>query len=293
MVFGRLLTAMVTPFDKNLEVDYQKAQELAEYLLANGSDGVVVAGTTGESPTLSKAEKINLFKAVKEVVGNKGQVIAGTGSYSTQDSIALTKAAEELGVDGVMLVVPYYNKPPQDALYQHFRAIAQTTKLPVILYNVPGRTSTNMQPDTVFKLSQIPNIVAIKEAAGDMDQVSAIKSLVSEEFLIYSGDDSLTLPILSLGGHGIISVAGHVVGKEIKEMLDAYVSGNVKEAQKLHQKLFPVFKTMFITTNPIPVKTAVNLIGLEAGEMRLPMISATEEQKNKIINVLKNVGKLQ
>jgi len=293
MVFGRLLTAMVTPFDNNLEVDYEKAQELAEYLLANGSDGIVVAGTTGESPTLSKTEKINLFKAVKEVVGNRGQVIAGTGSYSTQASIELTKAAEEIGVDGVMLVVPYYNKPPQDALYQHFSTIAKTTNLPIVLYNVPGRTSTNMLPDTIFKLSQISNIVAIKEAAGDMDQVSAIKSLVPEDFLVYSGDDSLTLPILSLGGHGIISVAGHVVGNEIKEMIDLYLSGNVQAAQKVHQKLFPVFKTMFITTNTIPVKTAVNLIGLEVGQMRLPMIDATEDQKNKIIKVLQSVGKLQ
>lgn len=292
MVFGRVLTAMVTPFDKNLEVDYEKAQELAQYLIANGNDGVVVAGTTGESPTLSKTEKINLFKAIKEAVGSKGQVIAGTGSNSTKDSIELTKAAEEIGVDGVMLVVPYYNKPPQAALYQHFATIAETTNLPILLYNVPGRTATNMLPDTVFKLSQIPNIVAIKEASGEMDQVSAIKSLVSDEFLIFSGDDSLTLPILSLGGHGIISVAGHIVGKEIKEMIDYYLDGNVEKAQKLHQRLFPVFKTMFITTNPIPVKTAVNLVGLQAGELRQPMISTTEEQKLKIIDVLKSVGKL-
>lgn len=292
MVFGRVLTAMVTPFDKNLEVDFEKAQELAQYLIANGNDGVVVAGTTGESPTLSKTEKINLFKAIKEAVGSKGQVIAGTGSNSTKDSIELTKAAEEIGVDGVMLVVPYYNKPPQAALYQHFATIAETTNLPILLYNVPGRTATNMLPDTVFKLSQIPNIVAIKEASGEMDQVSAIKSLVSDEFLIFSGDDSLTLPILSLGGHGIISVAGHIVGKEIKEMIDYYLDGNVEKAQKLHQRLFPVFKTMFITTNPIPVKTAVNLVGLQAGELRQPMISTTEEQKLKIIDVLKSVGKL-
>ncbi|MGI6226936.1 MAG: 4-hydroxy-tetrahydrodipicolinate synthase [Peptococcales bacterium] len=292
MVFGRLLTAMVTPFDKNLEVDYRKAQELAEHLISNGNDGVVVAGTTGESPTLSKSEKIKLFQAIKEAVGNKGQVIAGTGSNSTKDSIELTKAAEEIGVDGVMLVVPYYNKPPQGALYQHFATIAENTSLPILLYNVPGRTSTNMLPDTVFKLSQIPNIIAIKEAAGDMDQVSAIKSLVSDEFLIFSGDDSLTLPILSLGGHGIISVAGHVVGKEIKAMIDFYLEGKIQDAQKVHQKLFPVFRTMFITTNPIPVKTAVNLIGLDVGELRLPMISATEEQKSKISEVLKAVGKI-
>ena len=292
MVFGRLLTAMVTPFDKDLEVDYKKAQELAQYLIANGNDGIVVAGTTGESPALSNSEKLNLFKAVKEVVGKKGQVIAGTGSNSTKDSIELTQAAAESGVDGVMLVVPYYNKPPQDALYQHFSAVAQTTKLPILLYNVPGRTSTNMLPDTISKLSKVPNIIAIKEAAGDMDQVSAIKALVSEDFFIYSGDDSLTLPMLALGGYGVVSVAGHIVGKEIKEMINNYLVGNIKEAQKLHQSLFPLFKTMFITTNPIPVKTAVNLIGIEVGEMRLPMISATKEQKDEILKILGEAGKL-
>lgn len=292
MVFGRLFTAMVTPFDKDLEVDYKKAQELAEHLIANGNDGIVVAGTTGESPTLTNTEKLNLFKAVKDVVGKNGQVIAGTGSYSTKDSIELTQAATELGVDGVMLVVPYYNKPPQDALYQHFSAVAHTTNLPILLYNVPGRTSTNMLPGTVSKLAQIPNIVAIKEAAGDMDQVSAIKALVSEDFLIYSGDDSLTLPMLALGGYGVISVAGHIVGNEIKEMINNYLGGNIKVAQKLHQSLFPFFKTMFITTNPIPVKTAVNLIGIEVGQMRLPMISATREQKDEILKVLGEAGKL-
>jgi len=292
LVFGRLFTAMVTPFDKDLEVDYKKAQELAEHLIANGNDGIVVAGTTGESPTLTNTEKLNLFKAVKDVVGKNGQVIAGTGSYSTKDSIELTQAATELGVDGVMLVVPYYNKPPQDALYQHFSAVAHTTNLPILLYNVPGRTSTNMLPGTVSKLAQIPNIVAIKEAAGDMDQVSAIKALVSEDFLIYSGDDSLTLPMLALGGYGVISVAGHIVGNEIKEMINNYLGGNIKVAQKLHQSLFPFFKTMFITTNPIPVKTAVNLIGIEVGQMRLPMISATREQKDEILKVLGEAGKL-
>lgn len=292
MKFGRVLTAMVTPFNNDLEVDYQKAQELAEFLINNGSDGVVVTGTTGESPTLSKEEKVNLFKAVKEAIGDKGQVIAGTGSYSTQDSIELTKKAEEIGVDGVMLVVPYYNKPPQEALYQHFKTIAESTSLPVILYNVPGRTSTNMLPETVYRLSLIPNIIAVKEASGNMDQVSAIKNLVSDDFLIYSGDDSLTLPILALGGYGIISVASHVVGNEIKEMIENYVAGKVKEAQIIHNRLFPVFKAMFITTNPIPVKAAVNLIGINVGSLRLPLVNVTDEQKEIIIKALKDIGKL-
>lgn len=292
MAFGRLLTAMITPFNKDLEVDYKKAQQLAEYLLANGNDGIVVAGTTGESPTLSKNEKINLFKAVKEVVGNKGQVIAGTGSYSTKDSIELTRAAEEVGVDGVMLVVPYYNKPPQQALVQHFTSIAQSTQLPVLLYNVPGRTASNMLPETVAQLAKISNIIGIKEAAGDMDQVSLLKECVPDNFQIYSGDDSLTLPMLALGAHGVISVAGHIVGNEIQEMISSFMEGDIAKAQRIHKKLFPVFKTMFIATNPIPVKAAVNLIVFDVGQMRLPMIEATEEQKAKILQALKNIGKI-
>ncbi|MFZ5943640.1 MAG: 4-hydroxy-tetrahydrodipicolinate synthase [Bacillota bacterium] len=293
MVFGRLLTAMVTPFNEKLEVDLKKAQELAEYLIANGNDGIVVAGTTGESPTLSSLEKKSLFKAVKDVVGNKGQVIAGTGSYSTSESVELSLNAEEIGVDGIMLVVPYYNKPPQEALYLHFKTIAESTKLPVLLYNVPGRTSTNMQPETVGRLSQISNIKAIKEAAGDMDQVSSLKNLVPSDFLIYSGDDSLTLPMLAIGAYGIISVAGHVVGNEIKQMIEDFLAGNIQKAQQLHSQLFPVFKTMFITTNPIPVKTAVNLMGIQVGGMRLPMIEATKDQEEKIKALLQKLDKIK
>mgnify|MGYP000073381476 CR=1 FL=1 len=292
MVFGRVLAAMITPFDDNLEVNYQAAQKLAEYLIDNGNDGVVVSGTTGESPTLSFTEKVKLYQAVKEAIGNKGQVIAGTGSYNTQESIELTKRAEEIGVDGVMLVVPYYNKPPQDALYEHFKAIAQSTKLPVMLYNVPGRTSTNLLPETVAKLTEIPNIKAIKEAAGNMDQVSLLKSLVPDDFLIFSGDDSLTLPMLALGAHGIVSVASHVAGKEIKEMIESFIQGDVEKALKIHLNLFNLFRTLFITTNPIPVKTAVNLMGINAGGLRLPMIKATPEQEAKIRESLQKLGKL-
>lgn len=292
MEFGRLLTAMVTPFNENLEVDYEKAQELAQYLITNGNDGVVVAGTTGESPTLSLEEKVNLYKAVKEAIGNKGQVIAGTGSYSTEASIQLTKTAEEIGVDGAMLVVPYYNKPPQEALYRHFKTIAASTNLPILLYNVPGRTATNLQPEIVAKLAEIPNITSIKEAAGNMDQVSILKKIVPDDFSIYSGDDSLTLPMLALGGHGVISVAGHVAGNEIKEMIESFINGEVEKAQKIHLKLLDLFKTLFMTTNPIPVKAAVNILGLNVGNMRLPMINASEEQKNRIIEVLQSLGKI-
>ncbi|SMB94541.1 dihydrodipicolinate synthase [Desulfonispora thiosulfatigenes DSM 11270] len=290
LVFGSVLTAMITPFDENLEVDYTKASELAVSLIENGSDGVVVAGTTGESPTLSFEEKVKLFEAVKKAVGNKGQVIAGTGSNSTRDSILLTEAAEKAGVDGVMLVAPYYNKPPQSALYKHFEAIANKTKLPILLYNVPGRSSVNMSPELIASLAKMQNIVAIKEASGSMDQASEIKRLVSSDFLIYSGDDSLTLPLIALGGHGVVSVASHVAGTQIKEMIASFKGGNVQKAQELHVKLFPLFKAMFITTNPIPVKAAVNLMGKNVGSLRLPLEDASDEHKDLISLEMNKLG---
>lgn len=292
LVFGSVLTAMLTPFNENLEVDYEKAKVLAKRLIENGSDGVVVAGTTGESPTLSLDEKIRLFKEVKDAIGNDGQVIAGTGCNSTKASIELTKAAEKAGVDGIMLVVPYYNKPPQEALYKHFKLCAEATKLPIILYNIPSRTGINMACETIASLAKIENIVAIKEASGSMDQVSNLKNMLPADFLIYSGDDTLTLPILSLGGHGVISVASHVAGNDIKKMVSSFKDGNVLEAKEMHQKLLPLFKAMFITTNPIPVKAAVNLLGLNVGSLRLPMIEANEEQKNQISLEMKKLNLL-
>ncbi len=292
MYFGRLLTAMVTPFDQNLQVDYAKVEELVEHLIATGSDGIVVAGTTGESPTLSHEEKVELFRKVKEIVKGRVSIVAGTGSNNTQASIELTKEAEEIGVDGVMLVVPYYNKPPQDAMIAHFTAIANATKLPVLLYNVPGRTSKNLEPKTVQKLAEIPNIVAIKEAAGDLDQVSMLRKLLPADFQIYSGDDSLTLPILSVGGHGIISVASHVAGKEMKEMIDAFFSGDNAKALEMHLKLHTLFKNLFLTSNPIPVKAAVTMIGIDVGGLRLPLIEANDQEKEIIRQTLKDLGKL-
>ncbi len=290
MFKSRLFTAMITPFDKNLEVNLEKTKEFADYLINTGNEGLVVCGTTGESPTLSHKEKISLFKTVKETIGNRGEIIAGTGSYCTKSSIELTKAAEEVGVDGIMLVVPYYNKPPQAALYEHFKAIANSTELPIMLYNVPGRTSMNLLPETVQKLAEIPNIVAIKEAVGNMDQVSALKSLLPEEFLVYSGDDSLTLPMLALGCQGVVSVAGNVYASEINEMIKSFVAGDVEKAAKLHQRLLPLFKAMFITTNPIPVKAAVNLLGLEVGSLRLPLIDANSEQLAIIRNAMEELN---
>ncbi|CCO09405.1 4-hydroxy-tetrahydrodipicolinate synthase [Desulforamulus hydrothermalis] len=291
--FGRVITAMVTPFNADLSVNYAQAKKLSRYLVENGSDGLVVCGTTGESPTLSKEEKINLCKAVVEEVGGQATVIAGTGSYDTAGSIALTKEAEKVGCDGVMLVAPYYNKPSQEGLYRHFRAVAESTSLPVILYNIPGRTGINVLPSTVARLAKdVPNIAAIKEAAGNIDQVSELRSLLPEDFAIYSGDDSMTLPMLSLGAKGVISVAAHVAGKQIQAMIDAYTSGNTTLAANMHKNLYPLFKGLFITTNPVPVKAALNLKGFAVGGVRLPLVEATGNEIESVKNVMQNTGLL-
>ncbi|MDP4126202.1 MAG: 4-hydroxy-tetrahydrodipicolinate synthase [Bacillota bacterium] len=277
MSYGRILTAMVTPMNEALEVDYEEAKRLARHLVEHGSDGLVVCGTTGESPTVTAEEKLELFKVVKGVLGKK-PVIAGIGSNSTDASIALARKAEKTGVDGVMAVVPYYNKPSQDGMYQHFKAIAEATSLPLMLYNVPGRTSANLMPATVKRLSEIPNIVALKEAAGSLDQVSELKRILPSDFTVYSGDDSMTLPMLALGCSGIISVAAHVIGDEMKEMVDAWFAGNTALAAKCHLELFPIFKGIFITANPVPIKALLNMAGLNAGGVRLPLVSATQEE---------------
>lgn len=284
--FGRLLTAMVTPFDKDLALNIEQAKKLARHLAEAGSDGVVAAGTTGESPTLSKEEKIELFRAVVEEVGGQMTVLAGTGGNGTRSSIALTQAAEKVGVDGIMLVAPYYNKPSQEGLYQHFKAVAQNTNLPVLLYNIPGRTGVNMLPSTVARLAEIENIVAIKEAAGSMDQVSELRKLLPDNFHIYSGDDSLTLPMLSLGAKGVVSVASHIVGPRLKKMINAFIAGNITLATQIHLELYPIFKGLFITTNPIPVKTALNMLGYQTGAPRLPLVEATPGEKESIKKML-------
>ena len=240
--FGRILTAMVTPFHEDLSVNYEAAAKLAKYLVANGSDGLVVAGSTGESATLNKEEKTKLFATILEAVGDRATVIAGTGSNDTRDSIALTQEAEKLGVHGAMLVGPYYNKPPQEGYYQHFKAIAESSDLPLIVYNVPGRTASNILPATIARLAVIKNIVAVKEASGNLEQVAEIIRTTPREFQVYSGDDSLTLPILSIGGTGIISVAAHIVGKRMQEMVAAFFAGNMAKAQGIHLELLPFFK---------------------------------------------------
>jgi 4-hydroxy-tetrahydrodipicolinate synthase len=290
--FGRVITAMVTPFDTEGKVDYQQARKLARYLVENGSDGLVVSGTTGESPTLSFDEKVNLFRIIKEEVGTEVAVIAGTGSNDTGASIKLTQAAEQVGVNGIMLVVPYYNKPSQDGLYRHFAAIAATTSLPIVLYNVPGRTGVNMLPSTVARLAEIPNIVAIKDASGSTDQATEMLRILPREFMLYCGDDSLTLPYLAIGATGIISVVSHVVGNELQSMVSCFQTGDYRQAAEIHRSLFPVFKGMFMTSNPVPIKTALNMLGLQVGLVRLPLVGATEQEQTEIRKLLIEAGKL-
>lgn len=290
--FGRILTAMVTPFNDDLSVNYKAAADLAKYLVANGSDGLVVSGSTGEAATLSHDEKLKLFTVVLDAVGDKATVIAGAGSNDTRASIELTREAEKEGVHGAMLVGPYYNKPPQEGIYQHFKAIADTTALPLIVYNVPGRTASNILPATIARLAEIKNIVAVKEASGSLEQVSDIIRTTPPDFLVYSGDDSLTLPILAIGGVGIISVAGHIVAKQMQEMIVAFQSGNTVKAKQIHLQLMPFFKVIFVTTNPIPIKTAVNLIGQNAGPLRPPLIAPTEAETEQIRKVMQELGAL-
>lgn len=286
--FGNILTAMVTPFYPNSAVNYSEAKKLARHLVESGSDGLVIAGTTGESPTLTKEEKIELFKAVVEEVGGEAMVLAGTGGNSTLESIELTRAAQDVGVDGVMLVAPYYNRPSQEGIYQHFKTIAENVELPILLYNIPGRTSVNILPRTISRLAQIRNIVALKEASGNMDQISELRRILPASFDIYSGDDSLTLPVLALGGKGVVSVASHLVGIPLKEMVDAFISGNIALAKEIHLRLFPLFKGMFVTTNPVPIKAALNMTGWEVGVPRLPLMEATEEEKFTVRQVLES-----
>ncbi|MBM7600917.1 4-hydroxy-tetrahydrodipicolinate synthase [Virgibacillus halotolerans] len=280
MNFGQVLTAMITPFDNNGEIDFHATRELVNYLIANGSDGLVVAGTTGESPTLTVGEKINLFKFVVEVAQGRVPVIAGTGSNNTSASIDLTEQAAAAGVDGIMLVTPYYNKPSQEGLYQHFKTIAQSVSLPVMLYNIPGRSVVNMTVETIVRLSRVENIVSVKEASGDLDAVAEIISRTDSGFSLYTGEDSLTLPTLAVGGTGVVSVASHIIGNEMQEMVTRYKNGDVHAAASLHRKLLPIMKALFAAPSPTPVKAALQMIGIQVGEaVRLPMIPLNKEEK--------------
>jgi 4-hydroxy-tetrahydrodipicolinate synthase len=285
---GRLLTAMVTPFDARGEVDYQQVKKLALSLLDSGSDGVVVSGTTGESPTLSQEEKLRLFAEVKSAVGDRGVVVAGTGNNDTRESHELTREAEKIGVDACLLVVPYYNRPTQQGLWEHFKAIAHSTTLPCIIYNVPSRTVTNLAADTLIKLSQIDNIVGVKEASGNLGQIAEIIQGTGEDFLVYSGNDSDTLPILALGGYGVISVASHLVGIQIKGMMEKFLNGKPQGAARIHRYLLPLVNALFIVSNPVPVKWALNYVGFPVGKPRLPLVEPDEKSADLIKAKLKN-----
>lgn len=285
---GRLITAMVTPFNEEGEVDYEQAKRLALALLNSGSEGVLVVGTTGESPTLIREEELRLFSEVKSAVGERGTVIAGTGSNSTAEALEATKGAERIGVDACLLVVPYYNKPTQEGLYQHFKTIAESTSLPCILYNVPSRTVVSLSADTVIKLSQIDNIIGIKEASGNLDAVAKIISNTREDFLVWSGNDGDTLPILTLGGYGVISVASHLVGNQIREMIYSFINGKTSEAANIHRHLMPLVNALFIVSNPIPVKYALNHIGFNVGKPRPPLTEPDEKSAATIRDTLKN-----
>jgi 4-hydroxy-tetrahydrodipicolinate synthase len=284
--YGRVITAMVTPFDRHGQVDYRRAAALAQRLCEAGSDGFVVAGTTGEAPTLTSEEKLRLCEAVREAVDGRAFVWLNTGNYNTQESVDLTRRAERAGAQGEMAVVPYYNKPPQEGLYRHFRAIAAATELPVMIYNVPSRTSCNVLPRTLARLAEIENVVAVKEASSNMAQVAEIRQLTPPRFSIYSGNDGDTLPILALGGAGVVSVASHLAAREIREMVNAFLAGDGDRARSIHQRLMPLFQVLFITTNPIPVKVALRLAGFDVGGFRLPLVEPSEAEEAEIRHVL-------
>lgn len=293
-MFGRVMTAMITPFAEDGSVSYAVAEALAGHLSERGTDTLVVCGTTGESPTLTWDEEYQLFQVVQRAVAGKAKVIAGTGSNSTSEAIAATQKADKLGLDGTLQVVPYYNKPPQEGLFDHFQAIAKASPdLPLILYNVPGRTGQNLAPETVVRLAKLPNIVAIKEASGNLDQVSQIRRSTPAGFSIYSGDDSLTLPMLSVGAQGVISVASHLVGESIQHMIHAFEQGQVQAAAQVHLKLFPLFKALFYSTNPIPVKTALRLQGWQVGKTRSPLRDDSSALDHLLQTTMTDLGLLE
>jgi 4-hydroxy-tetrahydrodipicolinate synthase len=270
---------MYTPFTKELEIDWPSLEECIDRLIETGSDAIVVAGTTAESPNLTHEEKLALFRFTLEKVAGRVKVIAGTGSNNTAQSIQLTKEVEEIGVDGAMLVAPYYNKPSQEGMYQHFKAIIESTSLPVMLYNIPGRTGVNMTVETMVRLAELDRVVAIKEASGDLNQISKLIAAVPKRVAVYSGDDGITLPVMAVGGAGVVSVASHLVGKEMKEMINAYLEGNVQRAMEIHQRLLPVFHGLFITSSPVPLKYAMAQKGWSEPYVRLPLVEMSEQEK--------------
>ena len=287
---GEVITAMVTPFNEKREIDYPAVERLAKHLVNTGSDAVLVAGTTGESPTLTHEEEYELLYAVKGTVSGSAKVIMGAGSNSTRTAVDVTKKVESLGADAILSVVPYYNKPNQQGMIEHFGAIAKSTNLPIILYNIPSRTGVNMLPQTVaFLAKEYSNIVALKQSNPDLDLISELKAQCPKDFAIYCGDDSLTLPMLSLGAHGVISVASHVVGEEIKSMIHNYKSGQVKAARNMHQMLFPLFKKLFMAPNPVPVKAVLSRLKMIENYVRRPLFELNEIERSELFDCLNDV----
>ena len=287
---GRLLTAMITPFDEEGEMDYGQARKLAKALVDSGSDGLVIGGTTGESPSMSDDEKVRLFAEVKEEVGDTAAVIAGATDNNHRKSVELSKEAESVGADGLLLTVPAYNKPPQEGLYQHFKAIAEATNLPGILYNVPSRTSLNMEAETTLRLSEIDNIVGVKEASSDLVQITRIIDAAPDDFRVWSGNDDETFPIMCVGGYGIVSVASNIIGMQIKAMMGMLLEGDLERAAAEHRRLLPIFKALFWVTNPSPIKYAVNRSGFNAGKPRLPMWEPDDAFRAKFDPVMDEYG---
>ena len=286
-MFGRVMTAMVTPF-KNGEVNYEEAARLSRFLVDNGSDSLLICGSTGENPTMTKEEKIKLITTVRDTVDVP--IMAGTGSFNTKDSIDFTKEVDKLGVDSFLIVTPYYNKPNQDGIYEHFKAVAESTDKPIMLYNIPGRSVKEIAVDTIVKLSAIKNIKYLKAACGNLENISMTRKLTNDDFVIYSGDDGLTLPMLSIGAVGVVSVASAIIGKEINQMIEEFEKGNNDKARELHLEYFDVFKDLFCDTNPVPVKYALSKIGFDTTEVRLPMVELNDKSKEIIDNMLKRHG---
>ena len=291
--FGRMIPAMVTPFDENLELDLKQARALARRLADGGSDALIINGTTGESPTVFYPQKMQLFEAVVSEVGGEIPIIANVGDNCTADTVDFAKDVQKLGVDGFMLVVPYYNKPPQEGLYQHFRTIANAVDLPIVLYNIPGRTGINMLPETTLRLANdVENIVAIKEASGNLDQVKQIIDNAPANFDVYSGDDSLTFDMMKIGAAGVISTTGNVAPGRMKEITTLCAEDRFEEAAVANEKLLPLMDELFVTANPIMVKEALNLTGFNVGGVRLPLVDATPEQSAHLAQVMREVGVL-
>jgi 4-hydroxy-tetrahydrodipicolinate synthase len=290
--FGSIVTAMVTPFRDDHAIDVDGAQRLSSWLVDNGSDAIVVAGSTGESPTLTHREKSELFRAVGEAISGRAKLICGAGTYSTAETLELTQAAENAGADGLLVVTPYYNKPPQRGLIAHFERVAGATDLPIIAYNIPGRTATRIEHDTLLRLAEHPNIVAVKDSTGDFQGISKLIAEAPDGFEVYSGDDWATFGYVCLGAVGVVSVASHLVGPQIRQMIELIETGDVPAARKIHEELSPLFNALFVTSNPIPLKAALQMVGRQAGEPRLPLVPATAEERDRVRKALEDAGLL-